>query len=328
MKKPRFSVILPVFNGAEYLRTAVDSVLSQSFGDFEFLICDDGSTDDSYRILTSYSDPRMRILRNEGNEGLFPTLNRLIRESRGELIRLWGQDDRMKPHCLQREHLFWTDHPRIGMSYCQRDTIDEHSNVIATAGEDRTPERISSELAAQISFYHGSMPGNISSVVLDKRAIEEVGLFREDLKVSGDFEMWVRISSRYETGFIQESLVNLRRHERQFSRRNGISITFMRENEAIYDTLFQRLPSSVKPEARRYDLWHRYVIYVNDMMNYLGKGDGRNAGRVYQFLRKRTSVWKAVVRWLVSGNGRWWKPVPQYEHTGKSKKKQSEAAHA
>lgn len=310
---PSISVILPVYNGTDYLRTAVDSVLNQTFEDVELVVCDDASTDASLDVLASYEDPRLRLLQNDTNQGLFPTLNRLVRTSDAPLIRLWGQDDRMKPHCLEREHAFWTEHPDLGMTYCQRDSIDAAGEVFQTAPTDETPTILTGSHVAQISFYHGSMPGNISTVTLRRAALEDVGLFREDMKVSGDFEMWVRLSEQYQTGFINESLIDLRSHVGQFSRRSGISATFVRENEEIFRRLFERLPTSILEHARQYERWHRRIIQVHSMMCALLDGDWETAGTIYRLLRRWINVPTAVARWLVSANGRWLKPEPRYD---------------
>jgi glycosyltransferase involved in cell wall biosynthesis len=312
MSSPSVSVVLPVYNGEDYLRTAIESVLNQTFEDFELVACDDASTDESPEILASYDDSRVRVLRNDRNQRLFPTLNRLIRASAAPLVRLWGQDDRMKSHCLEREQEFWKTHPDLGMTYCQRDAIDADGNTIRSAPPDDTPEVLTGSHVAQISFYHGSMPGNISSVTLSREALDDVGLFREDMEVSGDFEMWVRLSASYRTGFIDEPLIDLRSHTEQLSRRAGVRAKFIRENEEIYERLFERLPPSIRDHARRYNRWHRDVFYVHSMLRALSAGEWDAARDIYAVLDRWTNVPAAIARWLISGNGRWLKPKCRY----------------
>ncbi len=311
---PRFSVVLPVYNGAHYLRECVDSILAQTFDDYELVIVDDASTDDSTDILETYrSHQRTRIFRHEKNKGLFYTLNDAIRKSRAPLIHLLGQDDQMKRHCLERWGVFWQEHSPLGMAYCQRDTIDESGTIIESAPNDQTPTTLSTQQVAQISFYHGSMPGNIASVVLRREALDEVGLFREDMQVSGDFEMWIRIAESFKTGFLNESLIRLRSHGGQFSRRPGIAVQFMEEDREIYERLFRYLPSDQKIYARRYHRWFRHVQYVHYMMRALWEGDIETASRVFRKLREWDSVLRAVGRWLVTGNGRWLSKEPRID---------------
>src|SRR5262249_31752582 len=146
---PETTVILSVYNGSRYLRESMDSVLAQTYRDFELCIWDDGSKDDTPAILDSYRDPRIRRFRNSPNMGLYPTLNRALQEARGERIRLWSYDDRMKPQCLEREAAFWAAHPEIGMSYCSRDRIDPQG-CLQSVKMDETPEVVEPWLAAQI----------------------------------------------------------------------------------------------------------------------------------------------------------------------------------
>jgi glycosyltransferase involved in cell wall biosynthesis len=96
------SVILPVCNGARYLRESIASVLAQTLTDFEFIIWDDGSTDDSGAIAKSFKDPCIVCSANPTNLGLFSTLNRAISAAGSDRIRLWAQDDVMGPACLER----------------------------------------------------------------------------------------------------------------------------------------------------------------------------------------------------------------------------------
>src|SRR5262245_238256 len=111
MASPAISVVLPVYNGVPYIRESVRSVLTQTFTDFELLVWDDGSTDSTGEALASLRDPRVRRFTNGVNQGLFPTLNLAIAQCRGDLIRLWAQDDRMLPQCLEKETAFSERHP-------------------------------------------------------------------------------------------------------------------------------------------------------------------------------------------------------------------------
>lgn len=86
---PVITVVLPTFNGEAYVRESVESVLSQDTDDFQLIVCDDASTEDTWSIVESYRGPRCRLLRNEKNRGLFPTLNRLIREARSPWVHLF-----------------------------------------------------------------------------------------------------------------------------------------------------------------------------------------------------------------------------------------------
>jgi glycosyltransferase involved in cell wall biosynthesis len=90
-------------------------VLAQDTSDWELVIIDDASTDNSPQVIRQYRDPRVTVRFNAVNKGLFATLNLAIASSRGRFIRLWSQDDIMLPHCLGTEHRFLEEHPETGM---------------------------------------------------------------------------------------------------------------------------------------------------------------------------------------------------------------------
>src|SRR3954463_4406527 len=114
------SVVLPVYNGKDFLEKNIASVLAQQAVDFELLVCDDGSNDGSKEVLRSIEaegHPNLTIYYAEKNRGLFGNLNFLISKSRYSLVRLWSQDDIMKPDCLSEVVAFHNQHPEISMSY-------------------------------------------------------------------------------------------------------------------------------------------------------------------------------------------------------------------
>lgn len=313
MRVPEVSVILPVFNGKRYLGDSIDSVLGQDYEDYELLVCDDGSSDDSVNIIRSRRDGHIKFFNNETNLGLFKTLNALIRRASGKFIRLWSQDDVMNPCCLKEEVEFFKIHPEAGFCYCARDIIDKNGNVIRKMPEDKTPDVISPALAAQIMFYYGSIAGNISTVMMKKDALDAVGLFREDMQVASDFEMWVRISAKYPIGFIRRPLIKLRSHSEQFSRKKGAGLLFMCEEEKIIGILLKRLPPEILSYAETCNRWHRHTQHINYMARCFMTGDFGTALQVYRHVNKIDNVTLAFFLWLFTINGRIFKKGPKFK---------------
>jgi glycosyltransferase involved in cell wall biosynthesis len=298
------SVVMPVYNGSKYLHLSIESVLAQTHKNFELIICDDASTDDSVAIIEKYQDPRIRFFQNVTNRGLFPTLNFCIKNSCYEAIKIWTQDDIMKPHCLQTMLDFYQAHPEVGMIYSNISTMDETGNVSSEKMEDATPFIISPDLASRIMFYHGSIAGNISNTMLFKSVLEEAGCFREDMKVSGDFEMWVRLCEKRYFGRIDDPLIFLRDHNGQFSRKMGTFTIFMTENAPLYETMLKRLPSHERRYARRYHRYHRGVFYIHGMMKALFLRDWDTVRTIVNFLRQHYSLATLIFLWLFSANKR------------------------
>lgn len=305
-------VVLPVYNGAAYLEQSLDSVLAQQGVDFECIVWDDGSTDQSSNILKHYQDSRLKLYQNRENCGLFPTLNASIRLAPGDLIRLWSQDDIMKPGCLSAEEQFHLEHPEIAMSYCARDIIDARGKVTLPAPNDATPDVISPQLATQIMFYHGSITGNIANVMLKRSTLERVGLFDESLRVAADFEMWVRITARAPIGFLRQSLMYLRSHSEQFSRRKGINIAFMQECRPIYQTLLSRMPIEIQSYARQYYRRHHLLLHVHYMMRCLLAGDIELFRKSWEEIAQSENPMWLLPLWVVSLDHRVFRPKPKY----------------
>lgn len=309
---PTVSVVMPVYNGTKYLHLAIESVLAQTHEAFEFVVCDDASTDESVAIIRKYQDSRIRLFRNKINRGLFPTLNFCIKQARCEAIKIWTQDDIMKPHCLQAMLGYYRENPNVGMIYSNISAMDEAGKVHSEKMEDRTPNLISPELASRIMFYHGSIAGNISNTMLFKSVLEKVGGFREEMKVSGDFEMWVRLCEKWSFGRIDEPLIFLRSHAGQFSRKMGVFTLFMVEDTPLYQTLLSRLPVEERSYATRYHRYHRGTFYVNGLMKALRLRDWKTAHFISSFLRQRYALGPLILLWLLSANGRMFRLKTRY----------------
>ncbi len=155
------SVVLPVYNGGEYLKLSVSSVLQQDLQNFELIMLDDCSTDGSFEWLEDLEDKRIRLMRNDINRGLFYNLNKMISISEGALIKLWAQDDIMYPICLSAIVNFHQRHPDLGFSYSARHIIDSAGKPLVDSRVDNTPEIVSRELHSKIAYHTGSIAGNI-----------------------------------------------------------------------------------------------------------------------------------------------------------------------
>ena len=269
---PLISVILPVYNGGEYLKASVKSVLNQSLSNYEFLVIDDCSTDDSLAFLQNIADARISLFKNETNKGLFYNLNFLIEKCNSPLIKLWAQDDIMYPQCLQSFVSFHNQYPDIGFSYSERDIIDENGKIKPSDKVDNTPTIISTELHAKIAYYTGSIAGNIANVCINKKALDKVGPFNEDMKISADFDMWVRLAKNHETGFIKEKLIQLRDHSGQLSRNEKYYINHVKEDLQVYRYLDSYVSVEQKKEGHKLMCNHKLVFYYTLMVKALVKG--------------------------------------------------------
>jgi glycosyltransferase involved in cell wall biosynthesis len=247
--------------------------LKQSYTNYEFLILDDCSTDESWHYLDSIKNKNVTLYRNEKNKGLFYNLNFLIKESKGSLIKLWAQDDIMYPHCLESFVLFFEQYPQVGFAYSGIHNIDEAGNIKQQDYTDTTPQIISTELHARIAFFTGSIAGNIANVCINRTALQKVGLFNEQMKISADFDMWVRLAKDHDTGFIAEILVQLRDHTGQLSRNESLYIHHVREDLQVYGYLNSYVSKELKDEGKKIMRNHKLVFYYTLMVKSFFKGN-------------------------------------------------------
>lgn len=176
----KISVILPVYNGAKFLREAIESVLNQSYENFEFIIINDGSTDDSLDIIKSYNDNRIVII-NQNNQGLVKSLNNGLKKSKHQLIARMDADDISDVNRFYEQITFMNNHPDAAMVGTQAQIISEDGRFLYTSQMPTSPNRISEYLKKGSPFFHGSVM--FRKIVLEKNGgyDENIIHFVEDL---------------------------------------------------------------------------------------------------------------------------------------------------
>lgn len=290
-RKEEIAVVLPVYNGAKYLKESIQSVLGQGFYNFRLHILNDCSTDNSEEIVAGFlADSRVVYHKNPTNKGLFPTLNALIEQSNAPLIHLWAQDDIMEARCLEKIVAFHRKYPEISFSYCDVNIIDENGRLVEKSFKDYTPELIPSSLHDKIAFYTGSITGNICNVTIKRKVLEEVGLFDEGMKMSGDFEMWVRLTEKYPIGRIPIPLINLRNHSEQLSRQLRKKYFSTLEDLTIYDTLTKRASTDLKAWGEIYFIQSKLCYYYSLALQLIRSGQFKYGLHLLWVLNKRKNV--------------------------------------
>lgn len=195
----KVSVLMPVFNAEKFLAQAIDSVLSQTFDDFEFLILDDGSTDSSVSIVNSYQDQRIKFYKNPENLGISRTLNRGIQLATTPLIARMDSDDICHPDRLAKQFAYMESQPDCGMVSCLVRVVDEDLNFVRT--DDFKSEYFYYNLTFICWIYH-------PTVMFRKNVVEEVGMYQATY--SEDFELFWQISRNYKIHNLPEILLDYR----------------------------------------------------------------------------------------------------------------------
>lgn len=157
MTKPLVSVVMAVYNSDKYLKLAIDSILNQSYENFEFLIVNDGSTDNSREIILSYTDPRLKYLENSKNSGIVFSRNRTIDESKGKYIAVIDSDDISLPFRLEKQVEFLESKPEYGMCGTFYKVIDSSGKILYKNHFPTSDNDIKAYLFFGNSFCHSTV---------------------------------------------------------------------------------------------------------------------------------------------------------------------------
>lgn len=208
-QKHIISVLLPVYNGGTYLRGAIESILNQTYGDFELLLINDGSTDNSEEIILSFSDPRIRYIKNEANLGLIKTLNKGIELSEGKYIARMDADDVSLPGRFKKQVEFMEANPGIGVAGSEYYSFSETKFKKVRAFTE--PEVLRSLLIFKSCLCH-------PSVIIRKSVLIENNIrFNENYKHVEDYEFWVQLSKVTKLSNVKGFLLKYRTHDAQVS---------------------------------------------------------------------------------------------------------------
>ena len=200
---PAVSVVLPAFNTEKYVGEAVESILSQTFTDFELIVIDDGSTDHTAEILQSITDSRLRVLSNASNMGLPKSLNRGIADSHGYYIARQDADDISLPDRLRKQFEYLENYPEVALLGTGRNTISDTGELIGKNIIISKPKF--EDLLHKNCFIHGS-------TMIRKNTLEVVGGYDETFHSAEDYELWLRIAKRFPVANLPEVLYIYRVH--------------------------------------------------------------------------------------------------------------------
>jgi len=203
-RRPLVTVLMSTYNDAPYLAESVGSVLGQTFGDFEFLIVDDGSADGTRDLLGALRDPRVRVMRNVENLGLTRSLNLGLGAASGQFVARMDADDVCLPERLARQVEFLRSRPDVGIVGCSRELIDECGRFVAHAQAAEVDVRIRWKCLLGNPFAHPAVMLRLD--VLDRNGLR----YDEHFRTAQDYELWTRLLTVTRGANLREPLLKYR----------------------------------------------------------------------------------------------------------------------
>lgn len=310
---PLVSICMPTLNARKYLEPRMDTILAQTFTDWELIVCDSHSSDGTWEFLSGYrSDPRVRC-EQVPKEGLYAGWNEALRRARGEYIYIATADDTMEEHCLERLTTVLSSFPDVDMVISEAETIDPAGNPVGRRQPliwqflhqqmNGQPVRVPRAAFFLLLAGFAQGIGSVTGILFRKRLLEKSGLFPTDLLHLGDAEWALRASLATDVIALPEKLATWREHEGQASYRFdlNLALVFRKSLERVLDDRGSGIPT----DWRTIPSWrdrltkprHRAAILFSGLFRYeLRKNWHRFPGRLLDAWRRDPSIfWERVL---------------------------------
>lgn len=265
---PKVSVVIATYNAGEYICQAIDSVLVQTYTDFEIIVVDDGSTDDTQDRVQAYDDRVVYVYQD--NQERSAARNHGIRLSQGEYIAFLDADDYWNPDKLEKQIELLDVNPELGMVYCWMQSFSANESLPTIAGQAFVAIQDKLDTFQRLVLGTKSIP---LCGIVRRQCLQDVGYFDEDIVVIEDWDLWLRVTLKYPIDFVPDVLAFYRRsgkflpagwarHDVQRTRVEAVNKAFaMARAEGI------ELPSGLEQQALARACWRGSLIdyAVNDI---------------------------------------------------------------
>lgn len=269
MGKGLISVIMPVYNGQQYLRDAIDSIINQTYDKFELIILNDCSTDNTESIIKSYDDSRIIYIKNDTNLGVAQSLNKCLKLAKGEYIARMDADDIALPDRFDKQINFLNKHSDFGICGSNVYTIDSYGNVLGCINYSEYDNEINVNLLFKQVFCHPSVM--IRASVLKDNCLMYDFLYEK----AEDYKLWYDILKITKGYNIQHRLLKYRVHNNQVTitakpdqRRSGLKIRNMIFDDLCIDEKYRLLYINLSYGQRKYSMteYKQVKQFFNEFM--------------------------------------------------------------
>lgn len=249
---PVISVVIPVFNGEKTIKETIESILNQTFKDFELIVINDGSTDKTLDIVSNIQDSRIEVY-SYPNAGLSASRNRGISVANGEYISFIDADDLWTPDKLEAQFQALQEYPQAVLAYSWTDYVDEFGQFVRRASHIAISGNVYPRLLLTNFLDNGSNP------LIRKQAFTEVGNFDESLFSAEDWDMYLRLAARYH--FVAVPLCQVLYRISASSMSSNVSKLEI-ASERVIERAFSQAPESLKPlKKNSLGNLYKYLIY-------------------------------------------------------------------
>lgn len=279
------SVLLTCYNGERWIAQTLQSVCAQTYPDWELIVVNDGSTDGSQAVIDRFMDLRIRRRIQQAHCGIPGARNRGLREALGAFVSVLDQDDLWHPHRLAQQIAYLNANPEVGVVYTNADHIDTEGRVIGV--RYRTPPGAGWLLE---TFLRRGLAVPIGTILARRECLTAVGPFNERLYGCDDYDLLVRLASRFRFGYLDECLTQLRYHPGSA----WLSDRMLLDHFIIAHEFAVRFPRYAA-WIRRFEAaaYYRYGRYLQE------QGERRRARAEFlKALKTNPTLWRAALAWL------------------------------
>lgn len=294
------SVCMPVYNGSAYIAESIESVLSQTYKDFRLIICDNGSTDNTYQIIKKYNDPRIQYVQNEKNLGLVGNHHRCIELAETKYVNIWHDDDIMRPDNLERKIDVLEKNQNIGLVFSNVELIDEAGKELRYRWNEDCQKDYIENGRVLFKKYLATMPVGalffIGTVVSRKERLLQAGGFRPDYSpLTCDSAVWLRMLLQCNAACLGEPLVKYRQHKKNTTSQY-YGMHFLAEHFKVSEDILKEQPDQIPDfQKLKKDVHEKFVRQaLENGIRFCGNGDFEGAKNLLRWANSISNglVWR------------------------------------
>jgi len=288
---PKVSICIPSYNHGAFIGKTIQSVFDQTFQDFEIIVVDDCSTDNSDRVIKSFKDSRIKFFKNEKNLGMVPNANKALKLAKGEFIGILNSDDYYDPKMIEAALKAFDKNPEIGFTYPSYAVVNENGEII-TKVKSCTCNKVftSKEGFKKLALGNVAPP---SGVIVIRKCYEDVGPFDEEFPYCHDWNMWLRLSLKYDFACLSDYLLYYRMHH------GNTSVALYNSFETAVQEygMLKRLQEKVDPELLPFVKEGARRAAKRALLNSIGGLSKGGRSKAFEFFSKALRLERGNLMW-------------------------------